>query len=184
MAPLVSSGHATTLALLPGEPAGRIPTVSAGAVSISATLHAGTGEPMPSGPVLGEPCPPGAKLFFLEQSRGPSEVCRVSCEVRALRPGPLVGAVDAVLRSVADYAALAGAVLEIRLVRLADPAIPPAALVEGLARQLWEAGLRVSFGPSWTPAAGADVSVGTGGSEATFEDFLRDHPAWRPRRPS
>lgn len=182
--PNASSRRPATLALLPGEPAGRIPTANAGAVSLSATLHAPPDEPMLPGLFLDDPCPPGAKLFFLDRSLGLSGSCRVSCEVRALRPDLLAVAVDAALRWVADYAALAGAVLETRVVRIADPAVPPAALVEGLARHLWEAGLRVSFGPSWTPSAGADVSIGIGGAGAAFEALLRDHPAWRPRRPS
>lgn len=68
--------------------------------------------------------------------------------------------------------------LETRAVRLAEPSVAPAALVEKLARQLWGAGFTVSFGPSWTPIPGADVSVGTRGLEDAFEAFLRERPAW------
>ncbi len=93
---------------------------------------------------------------------------------------------NSVLRSVTTYATLTEAVLETRAVRLVDPRAPSAALVKALARQLWSAGLRVSFGPSWAPVPDADVSVGTrgledDGVEDAFEAFLRMHPAWRPQ---
>ena len=64
--------------------------------------------------------------------------------------------------------------------RLADPSGTSATLVETLARQLSGAGLRASFGPSWTPAPGADASVGTRGLEGFFEAFLGAHSEWRP----
>jgi hypothetical protein len=71
-------------------------------------------------------------------------------------------------------------VLETRAVRLTDPTVTPAALVEVLARQLWDAGFPVSFGPSWIPAPDADISVGTRGLEEAFEAFLLTHTVWSP----
>ncbi|CAA9421736.1 MAG: hypothetical protein AVDCRST_MAG78-1089 [uncultured Rubrobacteraceae bacterium] len=84
------------------------------------------------------------------------------------------------MRSVTAHAALAEAVLETRVVRLANPLATPAPLVEKLARQLSGAGLHASVGPSWTPAPGADASVGTRGLEGFFEAFLGAHSEWRP----
>ena len=167
------------LALLAGEPAGRIFTRNAGSVSFEATFGWRPGEKMPADPLLPEP-PPGAGLFSLRRREDPSSATRtLSCEVRALHADTLAGALDAVLRSVTAHAALTGAVLETRAVRLADPAVPPVALVEELTLGLRGAGLPASFGPSWTPAPDATVSVGTARLEKAFEAFVEAHPAWR-----
>ena len=167
------------LALLPGEPAGRISTVNAGVVSFAATLSLRPGDKMPDGPSIGGLSLPGAKLCSLYSSDGPSWTRRLSCEIRALHTGRLADALNVVLRSVTEYAALAEAVLETRIARLAESTTPPSALVERLARHLWRAGFRVSFGPSWASApAGASISVGTLGLEAALEGFLSNHPAW------
>ena len=108
-----------------------------------------------------------------------SAIRRVSCEVRAFYAEQLTGALDVLLRCVTTHAALSEAVLETRAVRLADPAVTSATLVEALARQLWDAGLPVSFGPSWKPAPDADVAVGARGFEEAFEAFLLAYPAWK-----
>ena len=130
-------------------------------------------------PILGDP-PPGARFYFLVCTRdatyGNTEI---SCEIRALHVEQLTGALEAVLRSVTAYAALTEAVLETRAVRLADPSTAPPQLVEALARQLSDAGLLPSFGPSWTPASGAHLSVGTRGLEDAFETFVASNPVWR-----
>jgi hypothetical protein len=91
----------------------------------------------------------------------------------------LTGAVDSVLRSLVAHAALTEAVLESHTVRLADPTATSSPLVETLARQLSDAGLRTSFGFSWTPAPNADLSVGIRGLEAAFESFVAANPVWR-----
>ena len=83
------------------------------------------------------------------------------------------------MRSVVAHAALTEAVLESHTVRLADPTATSSPLVETLARQLSDAGLRTSFGFSWTPAPNADLSVGIRGLEAAFESFVAANPVWR-----
>jgi hypothetical protein len=134
---------------------------------------------MPNCCVLGEPAV-DARFYSLTQiDDAASSTRHVSCEVRALRAGQLADALDDALRSVTVHAALTEAVLETRAVRLAEPTVPVVALVEDLARQLWNAGLPVSFGPSWTPAPDADLSVGIRGLEGALEAFLRAHPTWR-----
>ncbi len=170
------------LALLPEEPAGRISTRNAGAISFRATLTRHSGGGIPSGPVLKDPAP-GARFYSLAQTEDVASATQeISCEIRALYAGELSVALDAVLRSLTAHAALTEAVLETRAIRLADPSITPAPLAEELARQLSGTGLRVSSGPSWTPSVpGADASVGTRGFEDAFETFLRAHPAWQPR---
>ncbi len=130
-------------------------------------------------PVLGDP-PPGARFYSLARTcDATSDHMEISCEIRALHVEQLTGALEAVLRSVAAHAALTEAVLETRAVRLADPSVAPSPLVETLARQLSDAGLRPSFGFSWTPAPGADLSVGTRGLEDAFETFIAANPVWR-----
>ncbi len=173
-------GH--VLALLPEEPAGKICTANAGAISFSATLawRPGEGIPtgIPAGPILGAPAF-GARFYSLRRTDDDATATRrISFEIRALCAGRLAGALDGALRSVTACATLTEAVLETCVVRLADPSVAPAALVEELARQLWDAGFPVSFGLSWTPAPGAGVSVGIRGLEEPFEAFLRTRPAW------
>lgn len=167
------------LALLPGEPAGRISTRNAGAISFRTTLSWCPGEDMPTGPILGD-LPIGARFYSLVRiADAAAATRRISCEIRALYPEQLTAALDAVLRSVTAYATLTEAVLETRAVRLANPSVAPAPAVETLARQLLNAGLRPSFGLSWTPAPGADVSVGTRGSKGELESFLRAYSIWQ-----
>ena len=164
--------------LLTGEPAGKISTTSAGVALLEATLCARTGYAPPSVLELHTP-PPGARLRLAARETEPaSSECRFSCEVRALRAGALAAALDGLLRALTAHAALADAVLEARYVRLAEPVVHPAPLVEALARDLWSAGFRVSFGPSWTAAPAGGAAVGIGGLEGPFECFLREHPAW------
>ena len=159
--------------------------MNAGAISFWANLSWCPGDGMPSGLIPCDP-PPGARFYSLARTEDAALATRqISCEIRALQVGELTAALEAVLRSVTAHAALTEAVLETRAVRLADPVATPAPLAETLARQLSDAGLRSSLGPSWTPAPGADASVGTGDLEDAFRAFLGAHPAWRPppRRP-
>lgn len=142
---------------------------------------------MPTEFTLDEPAP-GVKFCFLVQTDHLESATRkISCEIRAMYPEQLNGALDALLRSVTVHAALTEAVLETRIVRLADPSEAHPALAETLARQLSDRGLPVSSGPSWIPAPRADVSVGTQGSGGVLERFLWSHSSWRARldsRPS
>ena len=167
------------LALLPEEPAGRISTRNAGAVFFRATLTRRPDEGKSTGLNLGNP-PPGARFCSIVQTGdAASAVQGISCEIRALHTEQLTGALDAVLRCVTAHAALTEAVLETRAVRFADPSVTPAALVEGLARQLVGVGLHTSFGPSWIPIPCADASVGIRGLKEDFRVFLQTHLAWR-----
>jgi hypothetical protein len=165
--------------LLSGEPAGRISTSNAGAVSFLATLSWPPGDGIPAGPVLGEPVPDARFYSLVQTDDAASATRRVSCEIRALSTEGLTRAIDGALRSATAHAALTEAVLEIQVVRLANPSETLPALVEELARQLGEAKLPVSFGPSWATAPDAAVSVGVRGLEEDFQTFLRAHPTWR-----
>ena len=172
----------SAVALLPEEPAGKIPTVSAGVARVEAALSCRPGDAPPPAPRLPEP-PPGA-VFIPAWEGDPTAVSyRFSCEVRALRAAALAAALEGILRAVTARAALADAVLEARAIRSVEPVVYPAPLVERLARGLWEAGIRVSFGPSWVPILDGGLAVGSGGSEGEIEGFLRDHPVWRAASP-
>jgi len=166
------------LALLPEEPAGRISTRNAGAISFRAMLSWRPGKRIPVGYTLDEPSF-GARFYSLVQTDNLESATReISCEIRALRAAELTGALDALLRSVTAHAALSEAVLETRTVRLAEPSKAHPLLAEALARQVSDFGLRVSSGPSWVPAPGADISVGARGLGEVLELFLRSHSDW------
>ena len=176
MAPAGPRRAALPVALVPEEPAGRISTTCAGAAFFEATLRPRPGDGL-SAPALGD-APPSARFFAAWESDPVSSSYRFSCEVRALRTAALAASLEGLLRAMPAHAALADAGLEARAVGLAVPVVPPASLVQGLARDLWAAGLPVGFGPSWAPAAGAAVAVGTGGDVGEIEAFLRAHPRW------
>ena len=172
----------SAVALLAEEPAGKVPTVSAGVARVEAALSCRPGDAPPPVPQLPEP-PPGAVLIPAWEHDPTSATYRFSCEVRALRAAALAAALEGILRAVTARAALADAVLEARAIRSVEPVVYPAPLVERLARDLWEAGIRVSFGPSWVPNLDGGLAVGSGGSEGRIEGFLRDHPVWRAASP-
>jgi hypothetical protein len=101
---------------------------------------------------------------------------RLAGEIRAFTPLELSPALEAFLRSVTAVAALTEAMLEVRAVRTAPPRVASPRAVEELARDLWSAGFPVRFGPSWEPAAEADVYVGIG--DCDLREYLRSHPSW------
>lgn len=166
------------VALLPGEKAGKICTVSAGSVRLEASLRARPGEDAPS-PILPNPAP--GVLYHGLREHGLGAERRLSLEVRSIRPTELAAAVDELLRAVSAHAALTGAVLETRIVRLREPLVPDALLLGSLARDLrGSSSFTVSFGPSWTPAPEAAVCVGTAGRQREIEHLLRGRPTWQP----
>lgn len=168
------------MALLPGERAGKICTVSAGSVSVEASFRGRRGEDLPP-PILPDPGP-DARYHEIRQD-GEGGAHRLLCEAQATRPAALAAAVDGLLRALSAHAGLVEAVFETRVVRLGETLVPDALLVGRLARDLRRRspGLGVSFGPSWTPAPqGAEVCVGARGREREIERFLRESPAWQP----
>lgn len=167
------------MVLLPEEPAGRISTRNAGAIYFRAILSQRPDWERRVVPTVGESSP-GARFYYLAHaSDAGSGYEEISCEIRALHVEQLIGALDGVLRSVVAHAALTEAVLETHAVRLADPSPASSPLMEALARQLSSAGLSPTFGSSWVPTPGADLSVGTRGLEEAFETFVAASPAWQ-----
>lgn len=173
------------VALLPDEPAGRISTLSAGAAVFEAVLSPRPGEVIGADSLpCGDP-PPGTRFVSRTVETDPgSSTWRLRCEVRAQNRHGLASALEGLLRDAAARAALADAVFEARVVRLAEPVAHPASLVQTLARDLWDAGFAVSFGPSWAPAADAGAAVGVGGHEKEICAFLDGHPGWRTVLPT
>jgi hypothetical protein len=165
------------VALLPDEPSGTIATCTAGAVRFRATLAWPRPESVPPGPTLLEES--RVARCTLAETGDPESATRcIAGEIRALRPSELAVALETVLRSVTEVAALTEAMLEVEATRAVPPRVTSARALESLARGLWEAGFSVRFEPSWTPAPEADVYLGTGGDDGALEGYLRAHPSW------
>ena len=100
-------------------------------------------------------------------------------EILALSERDLGSALETFLRSLTTTAALSEAVLETRAARVTPPRPAPAATLQALALDLWEAGFRVGFAPSWTPVPVGVVGLGVLGAEQELNGFLLAHPSWR-----
>ena len=176
------------LLLLPDEPAGRIATRSAGAALFEADFSHLPGDLPGDLPIsvasehaLFRLAPPPGARFLPGPTLavdGPSPVGRFCLEVRFLTDAAGRDAADILLREASVWAAVKEAVLEARLLRLADPVVHPATLIQSLARDLRDAGIGVGFGPSWSPVAEACLAVGSGGACPTMARFAREQPRW------
>lgn len=149
-------------------------------VEISATLWWRSPTDVPRSGLLPDltGCPARTAFDEAEEEGQPGR--SLHGRLRALDERALSATTDVVLREVATTAALTGAVLETRVIRLARPWIAPAPLVELVARDLWDAGFRVCFGPSWAPVSDAAVALGVG-EDAGFgelEAFLLEDGPW------
>ncbi len=164
------------LALIPGEPAGLIPTRTPGAIRFEATLTWRSPEEAVRN-IIYSLLSSSVKARISETDE-PGEVRRISGEIRAFAEEDLESSLDSVLRAIISTAAVSEAMLEMRSVRVTRPRTVPRGVLERLARGLWEAGFRVRFGPGWTPLYdGVEVAVGTRGAEAAYER-LRDCGSW------
>ena len=124
------------------------------------------------------PNPRGAALCSITQTEGPEAATRcLAGEIRAMHSSELASTLEVVMRALTAIAALTEAVLEVGAVRTVAPRVSAAPALEELARDIWEGGFGVRFGPSWSPAPAADVCVGVGG-DGGLQDFLRSHPTW------
>jgi hypothetical protein len=164
-----------SVALLFDDPPGVIATRTAGVVEFKATLAWRSPEDVPPGPLI--PDLQSAARCSITETEDPETATRcLAGEIRALKPSELGSSLEAILRAVTAVAALTEAMLEVDAVRTVPPGVPSARALEELARDIWGAGFRVRFGPSWTPGPGADVCVGVGDDE--LQEFLRSHPSW------
>lgn len=108
----------------------------------------------------------------------------VSGELRCLEEEALRAVIEETLRAVASAAALREAVLRTRVLRASRAWCPSATAVQPLARRLWESGLRVGFGPAWSPAApDVEAVVGCGGDRGRVAEALSaSRSAWHMPR--
>ena len=164
--------------LVTGEPAGTLATRNAGLVDFHATLEWDEAHP---GQLS---CIPDPEPFFrhdLEEVLDPTGTkMRVSGAIRALTDRDLGVGLQLVMRSVANAAALSGAVLEMRSFLECPPRPAPPGPLQALALDLWRAGFPVSFGPSWTPGDSRALSLGAGDEEEALLEFLQGSPVWEP----
>lgn len=161
---------------LTGEPAGTVATRAAGLADFRAVLEWDEAPPHPPSCL---PAPDGPFRHDLEESLSP---CGTRLEVRGgIRAMTgLDGALEGVMRRVADAAAVSGAVLEMRVLREAPPRGFRPDLVQALAADLWRAGFRVRLAPCWDPAGADGLALGVRGEEEGLREFLREHPRWSP----
>ena len=161
---------------LTGEPAGTVATRAAGLADFCAVFE---WEEAPEQAPRCLPAPDGTFRLDVLEERSP---CGTRLQVRGsiLALAGLGGALEKVMRRVADAAAVSGAVLEMRVSRETPPRPFPPDLVQALATDLWRAGFPVRFGPCWEPVGGAGLALGAGGEQETLLGFLRDHPEWAP----
>ena len=153
-----------------------IATRTAGAVEFVATMAWRSPEDVPPGPLL--PDLRGAARCYIAETEETRLATRcLTGEIRALRPSELSSSLEVFLRHLTSVAALAEAMLEVGVVRTVPAWVASARAVEELARDLWGAGFRVSFGPSWIPVPRADVCVGVG-DDGVLQEFLGSHPTW------
>jgi hypothetical protein len=160
------------------DPAGTIATSTAGLIEFSATLSWDRLEDVPEAPTL--PTLPETARSSVVETDDPARCRReILGEILALSERDLGSALETVLRSLTTTAALSEAVLETRAARVTLPRPAPAATLQALALDLWEAGFRVGFAPSWTPVPVGVVGLGVLGAEQELNGFLLAHPSWR-----
>jgi hypothetical protein len=165
-------------AVLPtADPAGTIATRTAGLVGFSASLSWKCAEEVPQAPTL--PVLPDNVRCSVVETDDP-EVARreILGEILGLSEGDLGSALEAVLRSLTIAASLSDALLETRAARISSPRVAPATTLQVLALDLWNAGFRVRFAPSWTPVPDGGIGLGVGGAEEELRGFLEAHPFW------
>jgi hypothetical protein len=174
---LVQAERRLTAVLPTGDLAGTIATRTAGLVEFRATLSWNRAEdvvPTPTLPGL----PESARLSVFETD-DPGEGRReVLGEILALSERDLGSALEMVLRSLTITATLSDALLETRAARVTPPGPAPAATLQALALDLWNAGFRVRFAPSWTPVPEGRIGLGVRGAEEELQRFLEAHQSW------
>ena len=176
--------------LLTEEPAGIIPTQTAGAAEFAATLTWRSLEETPSEPLL--PTLPGSETRTVKcsitEDEAPESCTRlISVLIQALDEVDLTVALDFALRSVNEAATLTQALLEARSVRLSSPRSFPISVRRILARDLKDSGFEVRFAPVWTSLSETgpetprsfDVALGTRGAEPKVRAFIEGHPSWK-----
>ncbi len=125
----------------------------------------------------------GGARANISQREGEAGELIVEGEVMALDRECMGSAVEAVMRRISEAAALLDAVLEIKVVRGADPKSADEEAVAEMHRELSEAGFPVRMDVLWRPPSGGDVWVGCCGEDGeyaeSFRNFIEARSAWR-----
>ena len=174
---LVRAAGERTLVLPTGEPAGTVATLTAGVAEFGATLVWDRAEDAPPGPLL-PVLSETVRCSVVQTGEAGEARCEMLGEILALTQRDLGSALETILRSLTSEAAISGALLETRVVRVTPPRSIPSLTVQSLALDLWDAGFAVRFGPSWTPSSDGGVAVGFGGAERELTSFFGEHPSW------
>ncbi|HEX6710285.1 MAG TPA: hypothetical protein VF068_08120 [Rubrobacter sp.] len=160
-----------------GDPAGTIATRTAGLVEFRAKLCWDRAEDASRVPTL--PALPESVRCSVVETGDPGEGRReILGEILALSERNLGSALETVLRSLTISAALSDALLETQAARVTPPGSAPAAQFQALALDLWKAGFRVRFAPSWTPVPEGKIGLGISGAEDELRSFLEAHRSW------
>jgi hypothetical protein len=153
-----------------------VATRVAGLADFRATLEWDTTDGRPPS------CLPAAVRFCrhdLSESLSPCGTrLEVGGSIRALTGRDLACALDAVMRRVANAAAVSGAVLEVRVLREAPPRCVDPALAQALAADLWRAGFGVRLAPCWDAVGPEGLALGVRGEEGAIRELLGNHPRW------
>ncbi|WP_152670779.1 hypothetical protein [Rubrobacter aplysinae] len=137
--------------LLEDEPAGVIQTRNAGVAEFEASLEwpPGWDTRVAVLPLL--PAVDDSKVRASLRESTDSEVTMVRGTLAGLDEEDLSAALDELLRTVVSVAGVREAALRTRVARPARAYAPEPGAVQGLALRLWRGGVRVRFGPSWSP---------------------------------
>jgi hypothetical protein len=174
---LVQAERRLTAVLPTSEPAGTMATRAAGLVEFSAAFSWDRAEDVP--PALTLPALPETVRYSVFETDDPGRGRReILGEILALSERELGSALETVLRSLTITAALSDVLLETQAARVASPHSAPATALQALALDLWNAGFRVRFAPSWTPVPEGRIGLGVRGAEEELRGFLEAHPSW------
>lgn len=154
--------------LLPGEPEGRVFVKNAGVVEVRATLTWRSPEEVPGRLLYRLPAETGLGVSPHEDDLG----CEVEGRLSVFGEAGFEDTLGSALRHVTNIASVGEAVLEARALKISSPGVPDPGVVCGLARYLWELGVRVTFGRTRSPLCGADVALGIGRSNKELEAIL------------
>ena len=159
---------------MPEEPEGKLLVKNAGMIEIRASFTWQSPEEIPD--EVAPEVPAGCKLAVETSHAGAA--CEVTGKLRAFDEEETGEILESVLRHVVNTASISEAILETRVLKVASTHVPSFPLVCGLARYLWDVGIRVTFGRTWFPLAGGDIALGTGGSNEKLEAILSRDSSW------
>lgn len=115
---------------------------------------------------------------LVEESDEEAETVTIRGEIRAFSDVDVRQTVESVLREISAASALIEAILEMRVLRIAKPAVIHPDVLEMLAHDLRGGGFPIRFGRSWSSVRDVTAAVGIHGAERDLTAFFRGHHAW------